>query len=137
MCNVVQLCLAANNILLMRKQNLSSAYCDRSCVKNGRSLRFPKIFIEKQTLWSNDKTIIGRGRGRAIFWDLSVTSRSIICRSLLICLSEKPRIYFIFQLMSDLCSRDTSIQLQWRTISKHELSHLNRSTALVGIQHTP
>ena len=54
-------CLATNHILLMRKQNLSSPYCDRSCVKNGRSLRFPKMFIEKQTLWSNDKTIIGRG----------------------------------------------------------------------------
>ena len=138
------LCLAANNILLMRKENLSSPYCDRSCVKNSRSLRFPKIFIEKQTLWSNDKTIIGRGR--AIYRDLSVTSRSIICRSLLICLSEKPRIYFIFQLMSDLYSRETSIQslislrvhkLQWRTISKRELSHLNRCTALVGIQHAP
>ena len=35
-------CLTANDILLMRKQNLSSPYCDRSCVKNGRSLRFPK-----------------------------------------------------------------------------------------------
>ena len=158
--NVVQLCfgccLAASNILLMRKQNLSSPYCDRSCVKNGRSLRFPKIFMEKQTLWSNDKTIIGRGR--AIYRDLSVTSRSIICRSLLICLSEKPCIYFIFQLMSErkwysgtyplghLYSRVSSIKslislrvhkLQWRTLAKHELSHLNRCTALVGIQHTP
>ena len=83
---------------------------------------------------------------------------SIICRSLLICLSEKPRIYFIFQLMSErkwysgtyplghLYSRVSSIKslislrvhkLQWRTLSKHELSHLNRCTALVGIQHTP
>ena len=123
--------------------------------KNGRSLRFPKIFMEKQTLWSNDKTIIGRGR--AIYRDLSVTSRSIICRSLLICLSQKPCIYFIFQLMSErkwysgtyplghLYSRVSSIslislrvhKLQWRTLSKHELSHLNRCTALVGIQHTP
>ena len=54
--NVIQLCLAAvwhnclaaNNILLMRKQNLSSPYCDRSCVNNGRSLRSPKIFIENK-----------------------------------------------------------------------------------------
>ena len=26
--------------------------------ENGRSLRFPKIFLKKQTRWSNDKTII-------------------------------------------------------------------------------
>ena len=32
--NVVQMCLAANNILLFLR-------------KNGRSLRFPKIFIKK------------------------------------------------------------------------------------------
>ena len=41
-------CLAANNILLMRKQNLFSPSCDRSCVNNGRSLRSPKIFIENK-----------------------------------------------------------------------------------------
>ena len=49
--NVVQLCLAANNILLLLLQ--------RSLLrKNGRSLCFRKIFITKQTRWSNDKTII-------------------------------------------------------------------------------
>ena len=31
---------------------------DRSCVKKGRSLCFPKIFIKRQTWWLNDKTII-------------------------------------------------------------------------------
>ena len=160
--NFVQLCLAAVWLQIifcsLRKQNLSSPYCDRSCVKNGRSLRSPKIFTEKQTLWSNDKTIIGWGR--AIYRDLSVTSRSIICRSLLICLSEikTPHLFYILQLMSEgkwysgtyplghLYSRVSSIKslislrvhkLQWRTLSKHELSHLNRCTALVGIQHTP
>ena len=78
--------------------------------------------------------------------DLSVTSRSLFAEAFLYVYRKKLRIYFIFQLMSDLCSRDTSIQslislrvhkLQWRTLSKHELSHLNRCAALVGIQHTP
>ena len=32
----------------LRKQNLSSPYCDRSCANNGRSLRSPKIFIENK-----------------------------------------------------------------------------------------
>ena len=44
-----------------------------SCVKNGRSLRFPKIFIKKQTnnWWSNDK------------WFVSVSQiNTIICLSL-------------------------------------------------------
>ena len=29
--------------------------------ENGRSLRFPNIFIKKQTWWSNDKTILELG----------------------------------------------------------------------------
>ena len=44
----------------------------RSCVKKGRSLRFPKIFIKKQTWWSNDKTIIELGY-RKISWFVSVS----------------------------------------------------------------
>ena len=59
--NVVHLCLAANNILLMRKRTTLLSFCDRSCVKRGRSLRFPKIVVKKQTWWSNDKTIIKLG----------------------------------------------------------------------------
>ena len=43
--------------------------------KKGRSLRFPKIFIRKQTWWSNDKTII------MFYRDLSVSRISIICLS--------------------------------------------------------
>ena len=35
--------------------------------ENGRSLRFPKILIEKQTWWSTDKTIIELGY-RKISW---------------------------------------------------------------------
>ena len=34
--------------------------------ENGRSLRFPRIFIKKQTRWSNDKTIIELGDRRSI-----------------------------------------------------------------------
>ena len=45
---------------------------DRSWVKKGRSLRFPKIFIKKQTWWSNDKTIIELGY-RKISWFASVS----------------------------------------------------------------
>ena len=49
--NVVQLCLAANNILLLLLQ--------RSLLrKNGRSFCSMKIFITKQTSRSNGKTII-------------------------------------------------------------------------------
>ena len=39
---------------------------------NGRSLRFPKIFLKKQTRWSNDKTIIELGY-RKISWFVSVS----------------------------------------------------------------
>ena len=39
--------------------------------ENGRSLRFPKIFLKKQTRWSNDKTIIEL-RYRKISWFVSV-----------------------------------------------------------------
>ena len=60
--NVVQLCLAnclaANNILLMRKWNHAFSFLRSLLCKSGRSLRFPKILIKKQTRWSNDKTII-------------------------------------------------------------------------------
>ena len=59
----------------MRKRHhafLIPPSCDRSCVKNGRELRFPKIFIEKQTWWSNDKTIIELGN-RKISWFVSVS----------------------------------------------------------------
>ena len=45
--NVVQLCLAANNILLTRKRNHAFLFFyHHSCVKKGRSLPFPKIFIK-------------------------------------------------------------------------------------------
>ena len=59
--------------------------CDHSCVKNGRLLRFPKIFIKRQTRWSNDKTIILLNMVIAKYRDLSVSRRTIICRSRKIC----------------------------------------------------
>ena len=45
---------------------------DHSRVKKGRSLCFPKIFIKKQTWWSNDKTIIELGY-RKISWFANVS----------------------------------------------------------------
>ena len=39
---------------------------------NGRSLHFSKIFLKKQTRWSNDKTIIKHGY-RKISWFVSVS----------------------------------------------------------------
>ena len=59
--------------------------CEHSCVKNGRLLRFPKIFIKRQTWWSNDKTIILLNMVIAKYRDLSVSRRTIICQSRKIC----------------------------------------------------
>ena len=41
-------------------------------MKKGRSLRFPKILIKKQTWWSNDKTILELGYHK-ISWFASVS----------------------------------------------------------------
>ena len=46
--NVVHLCLAAKNILLRVNETTISLSCDRSSVKKGRSLCFPKIFIKNK-----------------------------------------------------------------------------------------
>ena len=46
-------------------------------LENGRSLRFPKIFLKKQTRWSNDKTISELGYRRSIIC-LSLRLRQII-----------------------------------------------------------
>ena len=45
--------------------------------ENGRSLRFPTIFLKKQTRWSNDKKIIELGY-RKISWFVSVSQMAII-----------------------------------------------------------
>ena len=76
--NVIQLFLAANNILLMHKWNhacsllvyVISVYYSW---KAARVNHFPKIlFIKKQTKWWNDKTIIELGY-RKISWFVSVS----------------------------------------------------------------
>ena len=70
--NAVQL-FSCNYILHMRKGNRAFiSSCDRSWGENGRPLRFPRIFIKKQTRWSNDKTIIELGY-RKISWFVSVS----------------------------------------------------------------
>ena len=48
------MCLAANNILFMRKRNHAFLLLVIAVAKNGRSLH---LFSKKQTRWSNDKTI--------------------------------------------------------------------------------
>ena len=48
--------------------------------ENGRSLRFPKIFLKKQTRSSNDTKILNSVIAK--YRDLSVSLRSIICPSL-------------------------------------------------------
>ena len=70
--NVVQLFLAANTILLMRKWNHAFSFLQLLLRENGRSLRFSKIFLKKQTQRSNDKTIIELGY-RKISWFVSVS----------------------------------------------------------------
>ena len=54
--NVVQLRLAANNILLIRKYESTLFFFLRSLLRENGSL--PKIFIKKQARWLNDKSII-------------------------------------------------------------------------------
>ena len=70
---VVLLCLAANNILPMRKEITLFSFLLSLLRENGRSLRFPKIFLKKKQTnkqtnnqtkkqgWSNDKTIMELG----------------------------------------------------------------------------
>ena len=143
----------------MRKQNLSSPYCDRSCVN-----WMVDRFASRRYSWKNklcDRMIkqlldeveqyieICQWRADQLFAE----AFWYVYRKL-----KTPHLFYIFQLMSErkwysgtyplghLYSRVSSIKslislrvhkLQWRTLSKHELSHLNRCTALVGIQHTP
>ena len=45
--NAVQLCLAANNIMHMRKENRAFLFLLSLLRENGRSLRFPRIFVKK------------------------------------------------------------------------------------------
>ena len=64
--NVVQLCFASSvwlQIMFCSYVNETTllSFLRSLLLENGRSLRFPNIFIKKQTWWSNDKTIIELG----------------------------------------------------------------------------
>ena len=65
-CNVVQLCLAENEILLMRKWNHAFLPLASALV-----WKMTDRFIKKQTRWSNNKTSIELGY-RKISWFVSV-----------------------------------------------------------------
>ena len=67
--NVVQLCLASNNILLVRKWKHAFLW---SLLRENGTLGFPKIFIQKQARWLNEKTIIALSY-RKISWFVSVS----------------------------------------------------------------
>ena len=79
--NVVQLCFAANNILLMRKRNHASPSCDRSCVKKGRWLCFPKVVVKKNKLGGRmiKQFLIRLSQNIAICQSLA---HQLFCRSL-------------------------------------------------------
>ena len=96
--NVVQLCLAANNILLMRKWNQAFSFLRSLLRENGRSLRFPKIFIKNQTRWSKDKTIIELGC-RKISWFFSVLQINYL---------PQPSVS-AYKICSSLTNHDTSL----------------------------
>ena len=72
--NAVQLCLAANNILHMRKETVLFSFLRSLLRENGRSLCFPRIYIKnlKQTRWSDDKTIIELGYRKILWFVISV-----------------------------------------------------------------
>ena len=66
--NLIQLFLAANQLLCSCVNETTLFSFLRSLLgENGRSLQFPKIFLQKQTPWSNNKTIIELGY-RKISW---------------------------------------------------------------------
>ena len=78
--NIIWLCLAANKILLMRKLKphvFSSSWLQLLLRENGRSLPFPKIFLNKKNKLCDRmikqllKSVIAKYR------DLSVSRRSI------------------------------------------------------------
>ena len=64
--------LAANTILLMHKWNHAFLLLAIALAWDGRSLRFPKIFLKKQTRGSKDKTFTELGY-RKISWFVSVS----------------------------------------------------------------
>ena len=73
--NAVQLCLAANNILYMRKENrafllLAIALARKWKIASASASR--GYSLKNQTRWSNDKTITELGYHK-ILWPVSVS----------------------------------------------------------------
>ena len=68
--NVVQLCSAADNILLMRKWNHSFLFFSIILVLKYRSASLSEDYHYKQTWWTNDKTITELGYHK-ISWFVS------------------------------------------------------------------
>ena len=73
--NIIQLCLAANNVLLLRKWHHTFSSCDRSYVKMADCFASRRYSLK--TRWSNDKTINELGY-RKISWFVSGRLRQII-----------------------------------------------------------
>ena len=71
MCNAVQQCLAANNILLMRKGNRAFLLLAIALAWKWQIASLPKD-IHSKNIWLNDKTIIELGY-RKISWFVSVS----------------------------------------------------------------
>ena len=70
--------------------NKTTLFSFLQSLQNGRSLRFPRVFINKQTRWSNDKAIIELGY-RKILWFVTVSPLNYLpqpsasANSILIC----------------------------------------------------
>ena len=83
--NVIQLCLATNNILLMRKWNHAFLLLAIPLVWKWQIASLPEdIPYKKQTRWSNDNTIIELGY-RKISWFVDVmycVSSCDVCKSI-------------------------------------------------------
>ena len=77
MCNAVQQCLAANNILLMRKENRAFLLLAIALAWKMADLFASQGYsLKKQTRWSNDKTIIALGYRKISSIDLLATDKS-------------------------------------------------------------
>ena len=81
MCNAVQQCLAANDILLMRKGNRAFLLLAITRVKMAYRFASQGYSLKKLTRWSNDNTILLLSLVVAKYRDLIVSCRSIICWS--------------------------------------------------------
>ena len=101
MLNVVQLCLAANHILLMRKWNhIFSPSCDCFYIKMAKW----QMFIRKQTRWPNDKTIYYSTRlsqNIVIYYTLYSISVFSLAKNLQLTLVISPTYRLVSYLLAD------------------------------------